>query len=138
MQFSKTNPNEFISSDYDRTNQIDDYTLFNNVCYKSSQAQIPTETQIQIKNVNLCQSQDLCLKTTRDIIDQLNYIIKILKTVKCESEVQQKIFNNANKQFLILLKGLQIIDELLSNCKESSTKILLELKQKINQSTYSR
>ncbi|CAD8201696.1 unnamed protein product [Paramecium pentaurelia] len=129
MQFLKTNPNEFISSDYDRTNQIDDYTLFNNVCYKSSQAQIPTETQIQIKNVNLCQSQDLCLQTTRDIIDQLNYIIKILKTVKCESEVQQKIFNNANKQFLILLKGLQIIDELLSNCKESSTKILLELKQ---------
>lgn len=43
MQFPKTHLNDFISSDYDRASEIDDYTLFNNVCYKSSQAQVPTE-----------------------------------------------------------------------------------------------
>ncbi|CAD8210369.1 unnamed protein product [Paramecium octaurelia] len=129
MQFPKTHLNDFISSDYDRTSEIDDYTLFNNVCYKSSQAQVPTEIQIQIRNSDQCQSQEQCLQATRDILDQLNHIIKILKTVKCESETKYRIFNNANRHFFILLKGLQIVDELLSNCKEQESKILLELKQ---------
>lgn len=43
MLFPKTHLNDFISSDYDRTNEIDDYTLFNNVCYKSSISIVPTE-----------------------------------------------------------------------------------------------
>ncbi|CAD8122034.1 unnamed protein product [Paramecium sonneborni] len=129
MQFPKTHLNDFISSDYDKTCELDDYTLFNNVCYKSSQAQVPTEIQVQTRNSDLCQSQDQYLQATREIIDQLSHIIKILKTVKCESEAQQRIFNNANRQFLILLKGLQIVNELLSNCKEQESKILLELKQ---------
>lgn len=43
MLFPKTHLNDFISSDYDKINEKDDYTLFNNVCYKSSLASIPTE-----------------------------------------------------------------------------------------------
>jgi hypothetical protein len=36
MLFPKTHLSDFISSDYDRTNEKDDYNLFNNVCYRTA------------------------------------------------------------------------------------------------------
>lgn len=57
MLFPKTHLNDFISSDYGRTSEKDDYDLFNNVCYRTAQASVPTETQISIKKTN-CESQE--------------------------------------------------------------------------------